>query len=204
MKKKLLSLAVVLSLGTLGYAGGDIASVEPVVERPQAVSLSGWYVGGGLGQANINNDTSREEWDSNTFVLQAGYQIDPYVAIEGRYSLGFNMDYNKGVTLGTYNGIPLDNDFSSWGVYVKPSYPIGDFSLYVLLGYGGVQLSDIRGGDAYEDGFQWGLGVSYSVTDRVSVFVDYVSMYDDTGFDYVGTRDSWDADAWTLGVSYRF
>ena len=205
MKKGVLSLVSVMVLSGAGYAGGNIAPVEPVVEEEPVTVLNGFYVGLGLGQADVNNNTSGESWESNTFVFQAGYQFNPYIALEGRYSVGFNMDYNKGITLGTYNGVPLDNDFSNWGLYVKPSYPVGaSVTLYALLGYGGVMLSDLRGGDAYEDGFQWGLGASYDVTERISVFVDYVSLYDDTGFDYVGIRDSWDSDTWTLGVSYKF
>ncbi|QOR62490.1 porin family protein [Sulfurovum sp. ST-21] len=203
MKKGVLSLVSILALNGVVYAGGNIVLSEPAVEVPAEV-LTGFYVGVGLGQADVDNDTSRENWDSSTLLFQAGYQFNPYVAVEGRYSFGFNMDYDKGVTLGTYNGIPLDNDFSSWGLYLKPIYPIGNFNLYALLGYGGLQLSDIRGGDAYEDGLQWGLGTSYSVTERISVFMDYVSLYDDTGFDYVGTLDSWNADTWTIGISYKF
>ena len=204
MKQTVLSVMSFLALSGLTFAGGDIASVEPVVTSTVTPDTSDFYVGVGLGQVDINNNTSGENWDSNTFVLQVGYEVNPYLALEGRYSLGFNMDYNKGTTLGTFNGIPLDNDFSSWGLYVKPTYPVGDFAIYGLLGYGGVMLTDMRGGDAYEDGFQWGAGVNYSISENMSVFVDYVALYDDTGFDYVGTLDSWDSDTWTIGVSYRF
>lgn len=206
MKQIRRSVLSALIMGGTIYAGGDIAPVEPIVETPAVVELSPFYVGVGVGQADVNNKTSLEKWESNTFVLQAGYRFNPYVAVEGRYSFGFNMDYSRGITTGIdiVTGLPLDNDFSSWGLYVKPSYPIGDLSLYALLGFGGVQLSNINGGDAYEDGFQWGLGVSYSVTEQISVFVDYVALYDDTGFDYVGTAAKWDADTWTIGVSYRF
>jgi opacity protein-like surface antigen len=204
MKKRVSSLVTILALNGVIHAGGNVAPIEEVVETPVVADESAFYIGLGVGQSNINEDIYAEEWDSNTFMLQAGYQYNPYVAIEGRYTFGFNMDYNKGLTLGTYNGTPLDNDFSSWGIYVKPSYPIGDFNIYALLGYGGVMLSDIRGGDAYEDGFQWGLGVSYSLMDHISVFADYVSLYDDTGFDYVGTNANWEADTWTIGLTYTF
>jgi opacity protein-like surface antigen len=65
-------------------------------------------------------------------------------------------------------------------------------------------LSDINGGDAYEDGFQYGLGAAYNITENFSVFAAYVWLYDDTGFDYVAQRDDVDANVWTLGVSYKF
>jgi opacity protein-like surface antigen len=204
MKKIILSFVSAVALSGFAVGGGDIVPVETVQPTSVSIESSTFYVGLGLGQADVNDNTSGENWNSNTFVLQVGYVFNPYVAMEGRYSIGFNMDYDKGNTLGTFNGQSLDNDFSSWGIYVKPMYPVGDFNVYALLGYGGEMLSDLRGGDAYEDGFQWGLGVSYNVTENWSVFVDYVSLYDDTGFDYVGMADSWDSDTWTIGVSYKF
>ena len=36
------------------------------------------------------------------------------------------------------------------------------------------------------------------------IFIDYVRMYDDTGFDYRAMDADIAADAWTLGVSYTF
>jgi opacity protein-like surface antigen len=83
-------------------------------------------------------------------------------------------------------------------------YPIGDFNIYALLGYGGVKLDDLVLGDAYEDGFQWGLGANYNINENFSVFADYVSLYDDTGFDYRAQLHNIDADTWTVGVSYKF
>ena len=65
-------------------------------------------------------------------------------------------------------------------------------------------LDDLVLGDAYEDGFQWGLGADYAINENFSVFVDYISLYDDRGFDYRAQLDDIDADTWTLGVSYRF
>ena len=135
-------------------------------------------------------------------MLQAGYQYNEYVAVEDRVSFGFNTDYDPGNT-GNAGG-DFDDDISSWGIYVKPMYPIGDLAVYALLGYGGVQLGSLESGDAYESGFQWGLGAQYAVTENVLVFADYIKLYDDTGFDYRAQLDDVDADAWTLGVSYKF
>ena len=191
-----------MALSGLAFAGGDIAPVEPVVEAPVVIDDSAFYVGLGIGTAAVNDDFTNEEFESTTLMLQAGYQYNEFVALEGRYTFGLSMDYNPGTTLSSnddYNG-----DFSSWGIYVKPMYPIGDFSIYALLGYGGVMLDDLAGGDAYEDGFQWGLGAVYAFSEEVSVFVDYVSLYDDTGFDYRAQLDDVDSDTWTLGVTYKF
>jgi len=202
MRKSFLSLVSILALSGLAYAGGDIA---PVVEEPVVVmeDNSAFYVGLGFGQAAINDDPTAEEITSTMLMLQAGYQYNDYVALEGRASFGFSSDYEPGIT-GNASG-DFDEDISSWGIYVKPMYPVTEaFDIYALLGYGGVQLGNLESGDAYEDGFQWGLGAQYAVTENILVFADYVSLYDDTGFDYRAQLEDVDSDAWTLGVSYRF
>ena len=202
MKKSILSLVSILALSGLSYAGGDIAPVEPVVEAPVVIDNSAFYLGLGFGSASVNNDFTNEEISNNTVMLQAGYQYNQYVALEGRYTFGFSTGYDPGNTRNASSD--YDGDFSNWGVYVKPMYPIGDFSIYALLGYGGVMLEDISNGDAYESGFQWGLGAQYAFMENITVFVDYVSLYDDTGFDYRAQLHNIDADTWTVGVSYRF
>ncbi len=199
MKKTMVSLAAV---SAMAMAGGDIAPVEPVMQTPVVVEQSPFYLGLGVGQAKVNDDDTSEEFKSTTLMLQAGYLYNKYVAIEGRYTFGFNTDYDPGTT-GNLSS-DYDGDFSSWGIYVKPMYPIGDFTLYGLLGYGGVMLDDLVLGDAYESGFQWGLGADYAMSENYSVFVDYVSLYDDTGFDYRAQNQDIDSDTWTLGVTYKF
>ena len=136
-------------------------------------------------------------------MLQAGYQVNEYLALEGRYTFGMGgSDYDSGNLTNATD--TYDGDLSTWGIYVKPMYPIGDFSLYGLLGYGEIMLEDLAGGDAVEGGFQWGLGASYAFTEEISVFADYVSLYDDTGFDYRAQLSNVDADAWTVGITYNF
>ena len=201
MRKITLSLISIAVLSGVSYAGGDIEPVEVPVVTP-VIDNSAFYLGIGIGDATVNNDTTSEEFSSTMIMLQAGYQYNEYVAVEGRYSFGLSTDYDMGTTYGFPGG--YDGDISSWGLYVKPMYPIGDFSIYALLGYGGVMLSEINGGDAYESGFQWGLGAGYAISDNISVFVDYVSLYDDTGFDYSAQLDDIDSDTWTFGMSYKF
>ena len=198
MKYKIHATVAMLMLSTLAYGGGDITTaVEPVIDKSTP-----FYVGLGIGAAEVNNADTSEEFSATTLMLQAGYQYNEYVALEGRYTFGLNTDYSPGTT--NSQSSDYDGDFSSWGLYVKPMYPIGDFSLYALLGYGGVMLDDLEGGDAYESGFQWGLGAGYAMSENYTVFVDYVSLYDDTGFDYRARLDDIDSDTWTFAVSYTF
>ncbi len=203
MRKGILSLVSILALSGVAYAGGDIAPVEEPVVAPVIVDNSAFYIGLGFGQASVDDDPSAEEITSTMIMLQAGYQYNEYVAVEGRVSYGFNSDYEPGIT-GNLSSDYNENIFS-WGIYMKPMYPITDaFDIYALLGYGGVQLGNLESGDAYESGFQWGLGAQYAVTENIAVFADYVKLYDDTGFDYRAQLEDVDSDAWTLGVSYRF
>jgi len=199
----LLSVIATLTLSGFSFAGGDILPVsEPIEEAMPVHEKSGLYLGLGLGKAYVNDDDTDEEISSNTLMLQAGYQYNAYIAFEGRYTFGFNSDYDPGKTTNLAN--QYDGDFSSWGIYLKPSYPIGDLSLYALLGYGGVLLDNLENGDAYESGFQWGLGASYAINDSFSLFADYVSLYNDEGFDYRAKNDDIDADTWTVGITYKF
>ena len=201
MRKITLSLLTIMALSGLAYAGGDVETIEEAIVVP-VVDNSAFYLGLGFGGSYVNDDYTDEEISANTLMLQAGYQYNQYIALEGRYSFGFSTDYEPGMTDNLASD--YDGDFSSWGIYLKPMYPIGDFSIYALLGYGGVMLDDLEGGDATENGFQWGLGGQYSVTESILVFADYVSLYDDTGFDYRAQLDDVNAYTWTVGLSYKF
>ena len=58
------------------------------------------------------------------------------------------------------------------------------------------------------DGFSWGLGASYAFTDNVAIFVDYVSIYNDsedwvTANGSTGYTDN-EIDTWNFGVTYQF
>ena len=200
MRKNVLSLVVILVLTGFAQAGGDFIKAEPI--SIAAVDNSAFYIGAAVGQGYVNNDPSEEEMTSTTVMLQSGYMFNEYIAIEGRYSFGFNMDYDPGLTRNSRDD--YDGDFSAWGIYAKPMYPIGDFSLYALLGYGGVGLDSLELGDAYEDGFQWGLGASYTFEENIVVFADYIKLYDDEGFDYRATLEAVDSDTWNVGMYYKF
>jgi opacity protein-like surface antigen len=209
--KKLTQAVLVVAIGSCNsYAGGDIAIVDT---EPTIVTIdeaSGFYAGLGVSTMSLRNDLSDEEFSSTGVTLQLGYQVYPYLAIEGRYTRGIgNLDYNHGNAL-TTNIDDYPADFSNVGIYIKPMYAIEKFNIYALLGYGQVELTNIPLGgegisaDRTENGFQWGLGASYDVWNEVSVFVDYVRFYDNDGFDGRATEANIVSDTWTLGVTYKF
>ncbi|NKQ40764.1 MAG: porin family protein [Sulfurovum sp.] len=186
-----------------------IPDVIPVAVEP-SMDVGGLYVGIGASKMSLRNDLSEEEFSSVGVMLQLGYQLTDYLAIEGRYTKGVgDLKYDRGITANPdYDD--YDGDFSNIGIYLKPMYGVEDFNVYALLGYGQVELTNIPLGgagisaDRAESGFQWGLGASYDVSESVSVSVDYVRFYDDKGFDFRASTADIVSDAWTLAVSYRF
>ena len=211
MKRITLSLISVIVLSSTVSAGGKISIPEsiPTVVEP-LIDESAFYVGLGVSNMNLHDDFTDEEFSATGIMLQVGYQINKYFAVEGRYTRNIgDVEYDHGNTNNPdYDDYPTD--FSNIAIYLKPMYPIDKLNIYALLGYGQVELTNIPLGgtgisaDRAESGFQWGLGASYDVTDEIAVFVDYVKFYDDTGFDYRARQVNVDSDAWTFGVSYKF
>ncbi|HSR73545.1 MAG TPA: porin family protein [Sulfurovum sp.] len=204
-----------MAMGTFAMAGGDIAPVEPVVETPMVEESTGaFYVGIAYGLANYDasgtdyfqtrvDGTWSEDVDYDTVMLQAGYKFNPYVALEGRYWIGFDEDVNVDETI----------NIDTWGIYVKPMYPVTEaFDIYGLLGYASSDMESSYPGGSYPapdmDGFSWGLGASYAFSDNLSVFVDYTDMYDDSDTVTYGPREVDDIDSqitsWNFGVTYTF
>lgn len=202
MKRIALSVLAVACVSSLGFAGGDIQDVEPAIEPVVEVSEveKNFYVGLGFsalstGQGSIdffNNHGDRDR--TLNLLFMAGYEFNPYVAVEGRYS--------------TYIADEDSLNSDTWGIYLKPQYPMNeDFKVYALVGFGGMTVDGIDGIDTDVDdsGFQWGLGASYGVTEDIAIFLDYVSIANDMDADaWLGTTADVDADALTLGVTYNF
>jgi len=205
MKKSVLSLASILTLGGMAYAGGDIAPVEEVLPVPTIVDNSGFYIGGGFSFLNYNEEYSdgvTADVDLYGITLIAGYQFNEYISIEGRYITdvgGSDEDWSDG-----RSRTDIDNDLSNLALYVKPSYQIDNFKLYALLGYGQFSYQYKNTEKQKDSGFQWGLGAGYNFNDNLSVFVDYTKLYDDTGLDNYISDVDYDADAWTVGITYLF
>lgn len=227
MKKFTLSAVAVLAMSACAVAGGDFVAVEPVIETQEVpvVVDSGFYAGLAYGYADITDDYTgstesfgNHEDNFNTYMLQAGYKFNQYIAIEGRYWDSFgDGDWTDRYTLpdgSVFNTSGPCSEFSAWGVYVKPMYPVTEaFDVYALLGYGNVDLSSDYGTNAKfldmdEDGFQWGLGASYELTDNLALFADYVNLYNDNSAAItVGTyTETHDYTIYTanVGITYRF
>lgn len=226
MKKIVSSFAAIAALGTFAVAGGDIAPVEPAVETPAVEAASadnGFYLGIGYSrmsgdirkEAVLTGDVLKLENDYDTFMLQAGYKINAYVAVEGRY---WNTIGDADTTV-RWNGNPevvADKgafDMDGFGIFVKPMYPVMEkqLNVYALLGYATTNLNGDSMVKEYtgatklldEDGFAWGVGAEYSFNDNLSVFVDYTSLYDSDDTTN-GIKTDAQVDGWNFGVTYKF
>ncbi|SFV58252.1 putative outer membrane protein OmpA [hydrothermal vent metagenome] len=228
MKNIVLSAVAVAAMGTFAVAGGDIAPIqEPTVVVPEVVEEvtdAGFYLGLGYGALKVEQtdnyeagSISAEDQDDADFdqlLVQVGYKFNSYVAIEGRYWFGMNdltgepFFYNGNLTT-------QDASLDAYGIYVKPMYPVTDaFDIYALLGYAQTTYDQtFKAGNATVDystdldGFSWGLGVSYSFNDNVSIFADYTSLYDDTYDEYGATvhyTSDFTISTINVGVSYKF
>lgn len=225
MKKFNLSLVTVLAMSTFAMAGGDIAPVEPMVETPmvEESTTGSFYLGAAYSLLNANRENAYTfnnvditdttiDTDFSEVMIQAGYNFNQYVAIEGRYWFGIKDSF---VTDAFSNvNVNFDNSVDAWGIYVKPQYPVTEaFNVYALLGYASSEYSVDAGSTLVDlgtlDGFSWGLGAGYAFTENISVFVDYVNLYNDSN-DYIqsnpvrsGSIDD-TLDTWNFGVTYTF
>ena len=206
MKKIILSTVAVAAISTFAIAGGDIAVVEePMVEVEEApvATDAGLYLGLGYSYTMGTQDIAginMIDKDYSSVMLQAGYKFNSYVAVEGRYAFGLDRSVD-------YLGTSFDQSIDSWGLYVKPMYPVTDkMDVYALLGYASSKYNNTTDMPTNTmDGFSWGLGASYSVADNVDLFVDYVSLYNDNS-SYGAGPVSYDDKIQTVnfGVTYNF
>jgi len=151
--------------------------VEPKVVEPKNIqpkeehiknSNSGIYIGigGAIAQydTNCNCKTGGKSGTDKTVgvVAKVGYDINRYIGVEVR-GIQTSLEENGGKV-------------THYGTYIKPMLPIGEKTkAYALIGYGKSKTSGhLRKTDI--DGFAWGLGIDYKVTDKVSAFVDYQKL----------------------------
>ena len=220
MNKRILLLAV------LAVAMDSTVSADAFYNSSSAPASqhfgTGIYAGVAYGYSKADDDyfeyypnsglSVQTEIDYNALMFQAGYQYNPYIAFEFRYwmALGdgdYSISSNYPPLYPTASG--SYDDFDAWGFYLKPMYPAtSEFSVYGLLGFSGTYISGEPGWDLLDEGdFSWGLGASYDITPNISLFADYVWLFDGAvdryGYDYDSEQNT-KVDTFNFGVSYRF
>jgi len=117
-------------------------------------------------------------------VAKIGYDINKYIGVEAR-GIQTSLQENGGKV-------------THYGAYIKPMLPIGEKTrAYALVGYGKSKTTGhLRKTDI--DGFAWGLGVDYKVTDKVSAFVDYQNLINKSD------SNAPKLDTLNIGANYNF
>jgi len=214
VKQSQIILFTLMAVNVLTFAGGHIEPVvAPSIEKVASSSYfknPNFYVGLGISHMKLDNDFSNESFKAKGIMLQAGYEISDYLAIEARYThhIG-DVEYDHGSDHRVNESVDIvdyPTDFTNIALYLKPSYSYKNMTAYALLGYGEVKLTNIPLGDVdrAEDSFQWGVGAAYDMNEDISLFADYVVFYNDKGFDYRATNANIKVDALTMGLNYRF
>ncbi len=216
MKKTVLSMLV---MSSMMFASGKVIAPLAVVE---SVDENSFYAGVGLAALSARDNSVSMSFFQiedgqdrlGNFTLHAGYWLTEYLAVEGRYSAGFQDD----------DAIEMHN---GWSLFLRPTYKFDDdenrangenyFAVYALLGYGDVSFSGVNKleGDIDNTDFQWGLGLSYTFRaissgenypyrDTWTVFADYTSLGRDMEGIILDYPRKADLDALTVGVAYHF
>lgn len=203
MKKSItLSLAAMMAVSTLGFAGGDIVPVYEPVVAPEAVQYDSVpvYVGIGLARGIYSNTCSSGctyEDVTGGVTLRAGYDFNQYVGVEARYIGTFWGDDELG-----------GQKLSHVGLYVKPMMPINDqLNIYGLVGFGMTKTTTNSKNltEVDETGLAAGVGMEYDIDTQDTegalesgwgLFVDYQRL--------LIKSDMPDMDVLSGGVTYDF
>lgn len=155
-------------------------------------------------EASVNGLTAKEsepgikyQAKPSTFSGLAGYQINPYLAIEGYLGLG------AGKATMTENGVNYGEKFkidSSYGVFVKPRVAISnDMELFARLGYLESKFSDSNIYNTIpktkQGSVAFGVGANYYFDHRTYLTGSYMSHHSKDGFTVTGV---------SIGVGYKF
>ncbi len=209
MKKevKVLTTALVLCSSLLYGESSIIADARAKMDTISVDLQKGhFYVGGGVSYQILSNSGTQEEFTTFGKNIVVGYQYGDYMALEIRYSADVGaVDYDSGNTINKDNE-DYPTNFTNIGAYIKGIYPLGDISVYGLIGYGQVEITNVPEGDIARSvkSVQFGGGMSYRLYDKINLFADYVILYDDTGFDGLATNSDMTSDILTVGFTYWF
>ena len=148
---------------------------------------SGWYVGGNLGQSDIDEIGEKD----TAFKILGGYQINKHFGVELGYT-DFGKAEQGGITfkgnaieLVGVGTLPINDKFAVFG---KLGFAKGDGE----ASNGVVTVSD----DSVE--VTYGIGVKYNITPVFAVTAEYQKYPD-----FANSSDT-DVSVMSIGVLYRF
>lgn len=205
-----------MSAGTVFAADFTPISATPAISPPSQVIVSpssgtvvdwtGFYVGGQLsfGRADLDlddGDAGEQDLDGAVGGLHAGYLHDfGHVVAGGELAYDWtNLEDDDEDGPDLAGGIDLDGVFR---VGARVGYDAGRVLPYATVGYANATFSEelFSTSDDNANGYYFGAGVEYAVTDRVSVGAEVLRHEIDVDIDDLDTALT------TVGVraSYRF
>jgi outer membrane immunogenic protein len=193
MKKTILALAATLTMAATAIAADLPARSAPPAPPvfTNATTASPWYVGVQAGMTAGNKDRFDFNDSSAVFGVVAGYEVNPFLRLEGNFVNRFSRGNLPNGQMATANVI---------GQYTIPGTAI---TPYVLggVGYGW----NVYGNPTNSNGaalWNVGGGVRYAVTANWEVDARY--RYVQQFKSYVPSGEKLNENIVTLGVNYRF
>ena len=166
-------------------AAAALLAVAPVA------NAEGFYADAGYSFLSLNDDGL--DVDVGAITAHAGYEFNPYFAVEGE--AGFGVDDDNVSALGVNVKAELESMF---GLYARGQYPVTpDLNVF---GRVGVVQADVKASalgfseSADDTGFAFGAGGEYTFANNVYLRGEYTRH----------EIDDLDADVFGLSVGYKF
>jgi opacity protein-like surface antigen len=200
MRKTIVATAVALM--------GVAASVS--ANAAESDNPSGFYVGAGWGQFNLDVDGLDEagsaiesivETDSNAWKIFTGYRLNPYLAFEAAY-IDFGSANDRFEASGSDGNYEID--VSGFAPYVIGTIPLGPVELFGKVGYYFYDIDvnvdlDAPGPDVdsshSDSNFLYGGGLGVTLFERLNVRAEY---------EIIDLDRAPNSDAMWLSASWRF
>jgi Outer membrane protein beta-barrel domain len=192
-------------LAVMVLALGGAAGVSHAADNP-----SGFYVGAGVGQFNVQiddidqTDNAIERLDDKdaSWKAFAGYRVNPYIALEAAY-IDFGRPNTRSDAAGSSGNYRVH--LQGFAPYVIGTIPLGPVELFGKLGYYIYDVNlradiddplrpDIDSKHSDED-LLYGVGVGATVLDHLNARLEYERIRSDVVDD---------ADALWLSAAWRF
>ncbi len=152
-------------------------------------AYDGFYVG--LGRTQVRNDKTDLKW--NPVEVFGGYKLNSFVGGELRYGQ-------------TISGDSKITNFESIYYRVESSNSVG--KTYLIAGYTHIDFTGNSDGSFNFNGFSYGAGVGFVISDQFNLNLEYKVLADADGTQYIDkfTRASISTKLSSIGatVDYRF
>jgi len=205
MKRLNCAVAVLAASTTFAQAGGPVVvAVEPTPVVSAQVALYDWsgpYVG--IGYGRTSGDLSYNPgFAYNLNNGSAGSIFAGYLVQNGSLVYGGELAYSRGND--TYaEGYPLENVDQMIDLKGRLGYAANNALFYGVLGYSSIKYKEVLGGYR-TNGINYGLGVDYAVSNRVTIGIEYLVRNTDGSSQNLGQTANLDVNTVTLRLGYSF